>query len=303
MLRVERKGKRLTGFGSLQPRPLAEVYDLADFLVNSSEAFFGEIDEDLFFLGADVEPSPDASRADLLAVDRSGALVVVMVETDPAGTALARAMAAAGHVSAWTEDDVWRRLAPARAAELKRFLAGASADLNHAQRIVLVAEKAHRDALSTAGWLSGKYRVDVTCVEVELAFDPQTGDEFLRCRPADLQEPLAAPEPQPFRLATAATATAAPSPPSGERRTSQREPARVSNLQVWYAGRELAARAVDQSSGGLGLEMNSPLPLDSVIRVRAEVGETGAQRPIDLAGRVKHCRFGESTFRIGVAFD
>lgn len=300
MLRVERKGKRLTGFGSLQSKPLSDVYDLADFLVNSSEAFFSEIGEDLFFLGADVETAPHSSRADLLAVDRTGALVVVMVETDPAGSALARSMAAAGHASTWGEDDVWRRLTPARAAELKRFLAGSASRLNHAQRIVLVAEKAHRDALSTAGWLSGKYRVDVTCVEVELAFDPQTGSEFLRCTQADLPTSTAAPAPEPFRPAKAAAASAGP---PGERRSSQREPSRVSDLQVWYAGRELAARAVDQSENGLGLEMNSPLPLDSAIRVRANLGGETNPGPIDRNARVKHCRFGHKTFRIGVAFD
>jgi len=301
VLRVERKGKRLTGFSDLQRKPLDGVYDLADFLVNSAEAFFHEIHEDLFFLGVDVETVVDGARADLLAVDRGGALVVVMVEGDPEGTALARAIASAGHAAAWDQDDVWRRLTPSRAAELRRFLAGSQTPLNHSQRIILVAEKDHREALQSAGWLSGKYRVDVTCVEVELGLDPRTGDEFLRCRSAELAAPARAPKPALFRR-TRAAAAAASAGPSGERRQAERAPVEGGRLRVWYAGRELAAAALDQSAGGLGLQMNSPLPLDSTIQVRGTLDDEGTSRPVDANARVRHCKFGDRTFRIGVAF-
>ncbi len=338
MLKVERAGKRLAGFGSFRVRPLGELYELADFVLNSPEEFFAEIGEELFVL----EAGDRREGADLLAADREGAVAVIVIEPDRAGpAALSRALAAAGRVGALPPDDLWRRLSPRRAAELKRFLTGRAASLNHAQRVFVVSEAAEEALLSTAAWLRSRGGVDVVCVEVRLGADPKTDQEYLFCRRvggevvgSEATAPLIAPAEEPTAPeATVPTEPPAeppspvpppPSPPAApqeadagphpsvtvseddlaDRRTfRRRQELSIRGLRVFYGGRELGAQFRDYSRGGVGVEMNTPLPVGSSVRVEAVIGSDGAEEKIAVDGRVRHCKFGASNFELGISFD
>jgi|GEM_PF-2658561 len=309
MLRVERAGKRLLAFESLRSRPIADFYDLTDFIVNSPKEFFGEVGEQLFVMGVNVPVAPKSSPVDLLAVDPSGAAVAAVIETAAEESPLSRAIMAAGRIASWSADDFWKRLSAGRAKELKTFLGANVGKLNHRQRVIVIGETADDELLSVASWLR-KRGVDILAVRTAFAVDPITGAEYLRCTraeppvaeaPADVID-----EPSSPPGAAKAAAAAAAGPPQGleERRSHLRhEGFRARTLRIEYAGRRMSAALADYSVGGIGLLMHSPLPNGAKISVLGELEGPAGNVSLDAAGRVRHCRFGEKAFRLGVAFD
>jgi len=202
MLRIERIGKRLVSFASLKTRPLEEFYELSDFIANSPAQFFGEIGESLLLAANGLRTADDAeSYVDALGVDRSGASVVVIITPAEAKSPLTRAINSASRIAAWDRDELLRRIGPAATQELRAYLAENYRDLNKQQRVILIAENFSQELLGTASWLSGSYGVDIACVEVTLAYDSVSGDEFLNCRLVmgrPVVEPPAEPvEPEP----------------------------------------------------------------------------------------------------------
>ncbi len=197
MLRIERIGKRLTSFANLKTRPLEEFYELSDFIANSPSQFFGEIGESLLLVANGLRTADDAeSYVDALGVDRNGAAVVVIITPAEAQSPLTRAINSASRIAAWDRDELLRRIGPAKSQELRSYVAENYRDLNKQQRVILIAESFSQELLGTASWLAGSYGVDIACVEVTLAYDSVSGDEFLNCRlvmgrPA--VEPAAAP--------------------------------------------------------------------------------------------------------------
>jgi hypothetical protein len=337
MLRIERAGKRLVGFEDLAPKPIGEFFDLTDFVVNSPEAFFGSIGERLFVLGAHVPLAREARASlDVLAMDEDGCPVAVVIDGGGAEAALARAVAAASRLAAWAPEEFFRLLTPARGRELRAFLGPNVSAVNSRQRVLVVGERSDREALLTANWLRSR-GVDIGFVEVAMAVDPRTGDSYLRCRmsgspgtaalpsatasapapptapgwddPALKANAGAAPAPLPLDPDAlfddepfgdpAAVGSAATAQAPVERRSAGRAIERQpSAVEVEYAGRKMGASLADFSTGGVGLTMNHPLPIGSLIRVRRATGA-----PIDATGRVRHCRFDGQTFRLGVAFE
>lgn len=309
MLRVERAGKRLVAFESLRSRPIAEFYDLTDFIVNSPQEFFGEVGEDLFVIGVNVPVAPKSTPVDLLAVDRDGAAVAAVIETSADESPLSRAITAAGRIASWTAEDFWKRLSSAKAAELKRFLGSSVGKLNQRQRVFVIGETADDELLSVASWLRQR-GVDIVAVRTAFGVDPITGAEYLRCTRA---EPPVEPQPVPEIAETppktsvkASTAVPAAGPPQGfdERRGAGRdESLRARTLRIEYAGRRMSAALEDYSPGGVGLHMHSPLPNGARVLVKGLLEGEGGDVDLDEVGRVRHCRFGDKAFRLGVAFD
>ena len=182
MLRIERIGKRLVSFANLKTRPLEEFYELGDFIANSPDEFFGEIDESLLVVANGLRAAEDAdSYVDALAVDSDGTAVVVIITAADTKAPLTRAMNSASRVAAWDSDEFLRRIGPTKSQELRVYLAQNYRNLNKCQRVILVAEEFSQDLVGTASWLSGSYGVDLACVEVTLAYDSVSGGEFLNC--------------------------------------------------------------------------------------------------------------------------
>lgn len=182
MLRVQRIGKRLVSFANLKTKPLEEFYELGDFIANSPEEFFGEIGESPLLVANGLKTADDAdSYVDALAVDADGTAVIVIITPAETKSPLTRAMSSASRVAAWDSEEFLRRLGPAMSRELRSHLGQNYRDLNSSQRVILIAESFSQDLVGTAAWLSGSYGVDLACVEVSLAYDSVSGDEFLNC--------------------------------------------------------------------------------------------------------------------------
>lgn len=302
MLKVERFGKRLVGFAGLQPKPIRNLYDITDFVVNSPAEFFGEIDEDLFVFGAELR-SPDAEDdiVDLLAVDADGVVVIVVAAAEADSASLTRALQGAGRVASWRDQEFWDRLTPARAAALRSFLGVNRPDLNQMQRVVLIAEEYPEHLVRTADWLSRSFGIRIRLVEVALAEDPAANQEYLSCKAisdhgatvVEVEEP---PEP----------AEVEPPPEQVEdaegRRFARRVDLRAEGLQIEYANRRFPAGLMDYSPGGIGLVLNTPLPLESDIVVHGLLRTGEFKMRLDAAARVKYCKFSQRAFRIGLAF-
>lgn len=308
MLRVERAGKRLVAFESLRSRPIADFYDLTDFIVNSPKEFFGEVGEDLFVVGVNVPVAPKSTPVDLLAVDRDGAAVAAVIETSADESPLSRAITAAGRIASWRPEDFWKRLSSARAGELKRFLGPNVGDLNQRQRVFVIGETADDELLAVAHWLRQR-GVDIAAVRTAFGVDPVTGAEYLRCT---REEPQLEPEAsdtaleEPRNQPNPANVAPPAGPPLGfdERGTSQRDDSyQARTLRIEYAGRRMSAALADFSAGGVGLHMHSPLPNGAQIRVEGEIEGPSGTVSLSSTGRVRHCRFGDKAFRLGIAFD
>ena len=183
MLRIERIGKRLVSFASLKTRSLEEFYELSDFIANSPAQFFGEIGESLLLVANGLRTADDAeSYVDALGVDKNGVAVVVIISPVDATSPLTRAISSASRRAAWDRDELLRRIGPTQSQNLRAYLAENYRELNKQQRVLLIAESFSQQLLGTASWLSGSYGVDIACVEVTLAYDSVSGDEFLNCR-------------------------------------------------------------------------------------------------------------------------
>jgi hypothetical protein len=198
MLRIERIGKRLVSFANLKTRSLEEFYELGDFIANSPAQFFGEVGESLLLVANGLRTADDAeSYVDALGVDRNGAAVVVIITLSEAKSPLTRAINAASRIAGWERDELLRRIGPARSQELRGYLGENYRDLNKQQRVLLIAENFSQELLGTATWLASSYGVDISCVEVTLAYDSVSGGEFLNCRLVmgrPPREPAAAPD-------------------------------------------------------------------------------------------------------------
>src|SRR5690606_2216878 len=150
--------------------------------------------------------------------------------------------------------------------------------------------------------------VDIVAVRTAFGVDPMNGAEYLRCiRAEPKSEADPAPEaadPQPDPTAKADSLPSGPPAELEERRGQRRDAGfQARALRVEYAGRRMSAALADYSAGGVGLYMRGPVPTGAQITVQGELEGPAGEVTIDALGRVRHCRFGDKAFRLGVAFD
>ena len=75
MLRIDRDQKCFSVLSkpSFADVSITERYDLQEYIANSPGEFFGELGQELFLLGKEIEPSTNVQdRIDLLALDKRG---------------------------------------------------------------------------------------------------------------------------------------------------------------------------------------------------------------------------------------
>ena len=334
MLRIERVGKRLLAFRNFRQKPIAEFYDLTDFIVNSPDEFFGEIGEKIFLVGTQARLSKAAGApVDLLGVDKNGAGVAAVIESTADEPALSRAITAASRLATWEPAHFYRNLGDQRSRALRSFLGSAGSRLNKRQRVFIIGEKVDEELLSAAAWLQER-GVDIVFVQTALGEEPQSGAEYLRCHAFNPREARAAsvsgeePGFESVEPKLGPEVEAAPEPDwsafelddeelrevhleglevepaAQERRSVEREHVLADRVvEVEYAGRRLGAHLTDHSEVGVALEMNSPLPIGSTVSVIGQVESGGRLRLLNRKGRVRYCRFEEQGFRLGVAFE
>ena len=184
MLRIERSRKGLVRLAEplLTEASITERYDLQEFIFNSPEHFFAEIDLDLFVLAKELAPSDEVQdRIDLLAIDRDGRLVILELKRGNHKFQLLQALAYAGMAAKWKPDDVLSLLTPERRAQFDDFIGIEVNAINREQRILLMAEAYDFEVLVAAEWLHETYGVDIVCCRLTLATDDATKTEYLSC--------------------------------------------------------------------------------------------------------------------------
>ena len=184
MLKINRDNR---SFSVLDTPTLADVsiterYDLQEYIVNSPDAFFKEIGQDLFLIGKEVQPSTTVQdRIDLLAVDKEGITVVIELKRSHHKLHMLQAISYAGMIAPWELDDFLQLLDEEPQEALSDFLEVDRSVINQQQRIILVAEAYDYALLVGAAWLSEHYGVDIICCRIALARDSLTETEYLVC--------------------------------------------------------------------------------------------------------------------------
>jgi RecB family endonuclease NucS len=143
MLKIDRKEQTLSRLGnySLGKADITERYDLQEFISNSPKEFFGELGEDLFLIGKEIEPSTRVQdRIDLLAFDREGHSVIIELKRGNHKLQMMQAIAYAAMIADWTAEDFRALLSDQQLESLERFLSVQLEDVNQSQRVILVAE-------------------------------------------------------------------------------------------------------------------------------------------------------------------
>lgn len=182
MLRIERQNKHFVRLEepTCAAASITERYDLEEFIFNSPDEFFAEINQQLFVLGKEVKPSQDVQdRIDILALDPEGTAVIIELKRGNNRLQLLQAIAYAGMIAKWKQEDFFRLLNAERMEKLSDFIEPEW--INREQRVLLVAESYDYEVLAGAEWLHDKYEVDILCCRISLATDAKSGAEYLSC--------------------------------------------------------------------------------------------------------------------------
>ncbi len=181
MLTIKKDNKKLVPVERLElaPQLLDDYLNLRDLICNSPDEFLEEIGERLFVIGTRVTVAQASSlSADIVALDAEGRAVVGVIDN---GTSeqppLFRAITCAGLVSSWKEQDFFRSLSRERVRRLESFLSEGKS-VNHAQRVLMIAEQYSFDVLAAAEWLGSRHAIDISCVRAVAFTDSRSGRTF-----------------------------------------------------------------------------------------------------------------------------
>ena len=182
MYKVDVEAKTLTPlepttFGAMN---LMERYDIQEWIDSRPEI----LGEDLLIIAKELV-LPSGKRLDLLAVDSSGALVIVELKRDDSGSNVDwQAIKYASYCSNFSQEEIVHCLAENRdlseedaESEIEKFLDDGSETLNRSQRIILCAKAFHSDVASAVLWLR-ECGLDISCVKLE-PFKDKSGNLFL----------------------------------------------------------------------------------------------------------------------------
>jgi RecB family endonuclease NucS len=142
VVKISRAEKRFTCLETkaLSQANILERQDLQEYIFNSFEAFCQELGQDLMIVAQEVTPSETvADRIDLLAVDDDGSAVIIELKRGNDKLQLLQAIAYAGMIAKWSQDELLARAGKDRVDAIKEWIDD-SATINQSQRILLVAE-------------------------------------------------------------------------------------------------------------------------------------------------------------------
>src|SRR5581483_827031 len=184
----DRNEKKLT---RLKQSPLAQAdhweRHLQEMICSNPEAFCEEIGEKLCLIGQEVRPSdavPD--RIDILAIDEAGIAVVLELKRGSHKLQLLQAVSYAGMVARWQGERFIETLAAnfnvSKEEARNRILDHSATEIssiNHAQRILLIAEDFDPALLIAVEWLHETFDVDIRCYRLQLSLEDQ--NNYLTC--------------------------------------------------------------------------------------------------------------------------
>lgn len=314
MLKIDKESKKLVSLSRLRSVPLSQEHDLPRLILNSREEFVGEIGEELFLIDEDIWP-PEATpvmRPDILAIDKQGVTVAILLPDKTGQAQTARAITSVGMLANRKPSDLLDSLSEAGRQSLQTFLGMSVSEINRQQRAILVAETCDDAVLAAAKWLREKAGLGIRCVQAAIGADADN-TEYLSCTdvsqqklPADRLLGLNPAEVEAATSAGSAGQNGAPGRPAEERRKQQRSRRYdTQHLQLGFAGQMLTvSKLIDLTDGGLGAEILNPLPVGSRVTVAGDLH--GSESAVKLEGRarVAHCGSGENgAFRIGLLFE
>lgn len=152
---------------------LKERYDIQEWIDDNPDI----LGEDLLIIGKEVILNSNI-RLDLLAIDRTGSLVIVELKRDFSGSNVDwQAIKYASYCSAFKDDDIVKiyqgyldkkSITGNAEEEIKSFIADdlSLLNLNKEQRIILVSREFHSDVASAVLWLNEK-GLDITCIKID----------------------------------------------------------------------------------------------------------------------------------------
>lgn len=164
---------------TMAQRGILERAELQPLIVKNFTSFFHEMREDLLFIGQAVRPTEGyGDEIDILAIDKTGAAVIIELKRGNDPRQMLQAINYAGMVSNWNRDNFSEQLARSKnisddeaVSSIEQFIEGGPQQLNSSQRIILIADGYDVSLLSGAEWLYEQFEVDIRCVRVNVAHD------------------------------------------------------------------------------------------------------------------------------------
>ena len=186
MLRIDKSQKKLVPLAKSALASSAHwERDLQAMICADPDSFCEEIGEALQFIGKEIQPSEAISdRIDILAVDEDGRSVVIELKRGSHKLQLLQAVSYAGMVSRWPAERFIDALAvnysqsadDARAA-IEDHVGSDISSINHAQRILLIAEDFDPALLIGTEWLHENHDVDIRCYRLQIS--QEGGNDYL----------------------------------------------------------------------------------------------------------------------------
>lgn len=181
MIRIEgdrfKRVERPTGVGrllSLAEAGMLEGEHLRDYIVRSPEVFFAECGLDLLIIGTEVFLASRRLRADILAIDRDGVVVVIELKRNSHRDQHLQALNYAAYL--WSPEGLQEGVgavfqllqSEVVQTQLASFLRAPIGNVNRKQRIVLIAEDFFLTTVRTALYLTKKCAFDVALYRIAL---------------------------------------------------------------------------------------------------------------------------------------
>ena len=166
---------------SLSPTALADRPELRDALLGSPAKLLEELGEELFLLGTHVPIGDTFDRTvDLLALDRLGNMVIVMIQQGVGESPLAPALILAAEISSWKADDIKDRLSDSEIDALQNHLNVRLDETNRQQRLILISDQYVSDLVRVTEWLNSR-GTDISYVRLSAMVDSQSATSYLLC--------------------------------------------------------------------------------------------------------------------------
>lgn len=150
---------------------LKERYDIQEWIDDNPDI----LGEELLIIGKEIILNSNI-RLDLLAIDRTGSLVIIELKRDFSGNNVDwQAIKYASYCSAFKDDEIFttyqayldkKYTAKDAKEEIENFINGELEELNKEQRIILVSREFHSDVASAVLWLNEK-GLDITCIKID----------------------------------------------------------------------------------------------------------------------------------------
>lgn len=158
--------------------------EFQQLIFNSWPEFMNEIGENLFLVGQEVEPHENfKDRIDLLAFDQDGTALILEIKKGSNKWQLSQGLCYAAMVSEWTPEELKAIVKKhgRNIEDLYKHIGGDLEEVNHSQRIILIAEDYDYEVLITAKWLSEAHAIRISCWQITLARDPDGSRDYLHC--------------------------------------------------------------------------------------------------------------------------